>query len=552
MKQFTRMRTVMFPQTALAAALALAVPVAHAFEIDTGNPEVKARWDNTVKYSTAWRLKAPSTTLTGDVSQDDGDRNFRKGLISNRADLLTELDVTYSNVGFRLSGAAWYDNVYNRSNDNDSPGTVDQVSRPFNEFTQAAQKLHGRKGELLDAFFFGKADLGESRLTYRVGRHTLLWGESLFFGANGIAAGQAPIDIVKAQSVPNTQFKELIRPTGQVSGQLQINPDVSVGAYYQWRWEKHRFPAAGSYFSNLDFFGDGAELLRFFGPFNATRAPDIEAKNSGQGGVQARFRIGETDYGVYAIRYHDKSPQLYMRNLLPGTPPGVNLPGQFYWVYPENIKAFGASFSRTFGAVNLAGEASVRHNMPLASDGQLDLFGIVPAAVGGPTAPADNRDNPLYAIGRTAHAQLSWIASLDPNFISRESSFLGEIAWNRTTSVTKNAAALNPNADRDAWNIRMIYEPQYRQVFSGVDLSVPIGIGYGKGNSSAVGGAFLGDRVGDVSIGVSGTYLQVWRFGLNYTHYFGPEGLLVENQHMSFKQSLKDRDFLSLSLSTTF
>lgn len=539
--------------TTLAAALALAMPSAYAFEFETGNPDLKVRWDNTVKYSAASRVKEASTTLTtltASPNQDDGDRNFKKGLISNRADLLTELDVTYSNVGFRLSGAAWYDDVYNRANDNDSPGTTNHVSRAFNEFTSATQKLHGRKGELLDAFVFGKADLGESRLTYRLGRHTLLWGESLFFGANGIAAGQAPIDIVKALSVPNTQFKELIRPTQQISGQLQINPTVSVGAYYQLRWEKHRFPAVGSYFSNIDQIDDGGERLIVGapgGPFAAApaffRGDDIKAKNSGQGGLQLRYRSEaiDTDFGLYAMRFHDKSPQLYMRPVagLPNFATGEV--GKYLWVYPENIKMYGASFSKTVSYVNFAGEVSVRRNTPLASNGQIDLTGT-----------ADNNANPLYAVGNSAHVQLSWLATLPPNFLASETSFLGEIAWNRRTGITKNAGALNPNADREAWNIRMIYEPSYRQVLSGIDLSVPIGIGYGIGNSSVVG-SFLGDKVGDFSIGLNATYLDAWRFGINYTHYFGPEGTFLDALNQgSFKQSLKDRDFISVSVRTTF
>lgn len=540
---------------AVAAALAytLATPTAHSFQLETGNPDLKVRWDNTVKYSAAWRLRGPSAALVSEANQDDGDRNFKKGLISNRVDLLTEMDVVFGNFGGRVSGAAWYDDIYNRSNDNNSPGTVNHVSRPFNEFTKSTEKLHGRKGELLDAFIFGKGTLGEGNVSFRLGRHALLWGESLFLGANGIAGGMAPIDIVKGLSVPNTQFKELIRPTEQVSGQWQITPDVSVGAYYQWRWEKHRFSAAGSYFETNDMFDEGAERLRFFGPFAATKGADMDAKDSGQGGVQVRFRVGETDYGLYAIRFHEKAPQTQFRNLLPGTPPGVNLPEQFFSVYPENIDAFGASFSHTFDAVNLAGEVSFRRNMPLASNAQLDLFGIVPPAFGGPTRAGDNDDNPLYAVGRTAHAQVSWLATLGPNFLAREASFMGEIAWNRTTSITRNPGALNPNADRDAWNMRVVFEPQYRQVLPGVDLSVPVGLGYGKGNSSALGGAFLGDRVGDVSIGVSGLYLQAWRFGLNYTHFFGPEGLFLDSaSQVSFKQSLKDRDFVSASVHRAF
>jgi hypothetical protein len=46
--------------------------------------------------------------------------------------------------------------------------------------------------------------------------------------------------------VPNSQFKEIARPVGQVSTQVQISPTLSVGAYYQLEWRKSRLPAAGS------------------------------------------------------------------------------------------------------------------------------------------------------------------------------------------------------------------------------------------------------------------------------------------------------------------
>lgn len=530
-------------RAAIGTAIVLAVPVAHGFQLETGNPYLNVRWDNTLKYSASWRAEGQSDRLLSDANGDDGNRNFDKGPISNRMDLLSELDVVAGNFGARVSGAAWYDSVYNRSNDNDSPGTVNHLSRDYDEFPSDTRKLHGRKGELLDAFVFGRLSLGDYRTTFRAGRHAMQWGESLFFGDNGIAGGMSPIDAVKALSVPNSQFKELIRPTEQISGQIQLSPKVSLGAYYQFRWEETRLPATGSYFSASELAGDGSDRY-FFGPYSAYKGRDIKARDSGQFGLQLRFQVGETDLGLYAIRYHSKAPQAYFRGQSVDSP---GVPAEFFNVYPEDIKAYGASFSRSFGFVSLAGEASVRHNMPLASDVQWDQYGLMP----GVTRAGDNDGHPLYAIGRSAHAQLSWMATLPPNFMAVDSSFIGEIAWNRVTSVTKNAAAQNPNADRDAWSIRMIYEPKYYQVFPGIDLSVPVGVGYGIGNSS-VGGAFLGDEVGNVNVGISGTYLQQWRFGVSYTHYFGPEGTFVEDRHASFKQALADRDFVSLSLSRTF
>jgi hypothetical protein len=529
--------------------LAVLAPDAKAFEIDAGNPDLKLRWDNTIKYSNAFRLDGQSSQLTSRPNHDDGDRNFDRGLISNRFDLLSEFDVAYKNVGARISGAGWYDSVYNRDNDNDSPATANALSVRNDEFTRDTEKLHGRKGELLDAFVFTRFDIGDAKATVRAGRHALVWGESLFFGANGIAGGMAPIDAVKAASVPNTQFKELIRPTEQLSGQLQLTPDISIGAFYQLRWEQTRLPASGSYFSVLDIISDGAERLIAAPnpvvpggqPLAFFRQQDMKAKDSGQGGVQVRFRAGETDFGLYAIRYNDKTPQIYLR-------PGAVAPdfatgqiGTYQWVYPEAIRAFGASASHTFGDYNVAAEVSTRRNTPLNSDAVTIVDGS-----------GDNAGDARYAVGNSLHAQISWLATLGPSFISNEADFLGEIAWNRLLSVTKNREALNPLADRDAANIRIAYEPRYRQVFPGVDLSVPIGLGFGIGNSSVVG-AFNGDKVGDLSIGVTALYLNEWRGGITYTHYFGPGGTSLDaDGHITFKQSLKDRDFIALSLQRSF
>lgn len=542
-------------RSAIAAAILAqcAAAPAWAFEFDTGNPDLKVLWDNTLKYSTAWRLQNPSSTLTTQPfanwpNLDDGDRNFKKGVISNRLDLLSELDVVYKGFGGRLSAAAWYDSVYNRANDNDSPSTANNVSVAYNEFNSVVQRQHGRKAELLDAFVFGKFDLGESKATFRAGKHTLLWGESLFFGANGIAGGQAPIDVVKAATVPNTQFKELMRPVEQLSGQIQVNPDLSFGAYYHLRWQRTLLPGVGSYPSFIDFVGEGGERLIVGapgGPFAGApaffRGDDIRARDSGQGGLQARFRIGQTDYGLYAIRYHDTTPQIYLRpqavpNFLTGQV------GQYILVYPENISSYGASATTTLGNVNFAAEVSIRRNTPLDSDAQLDLSGS-----------GNGSGNPLYAVGNSAHAQMSWLASLGPSFISNEADFVGEIAWNRRTSITKNASALNINATRDATNIRFVYEPKYRQVWPGVDLSVPVGFGYGLSGNSSVVGSFNGKNVGDLSVGIAGSYLDAWRFGVNYTHYFGPEGTFIDAYgHRSFKQSSADRDFISATLRRTF
>lgn len=550
---------------ALAVALAmatLALP-ASAGVIETDTPGLKITWDNVAKYSAAFRVASPQQALLANPNADDGDRNFSRGLISNRVDLLSELDIQYQDIGARLSGAAWYDDVYNRSNDNPGFGGgafPNHRSTSYNQFTRATRDLHGRKAELLDAFVFGRFHVGEMRTLVRAGRHAMVWGESLFFGANAIAGGMAPVDITKLLSVPGTQFKEAIRPVPQVSGQIQLSAEVTLGAYYQFRFEPNRLPAVGSYFSQIDTNVDGGENI-LLGPAGvAARRPDQRPKDSGQGGLQLRIRHADTDYGLYAIRFHDKSQQLVTNliNLTPGGRPTL-LPGSYHVAYQQGITAYGASASRTFGAANLAIEASVRRNQDLASAGHAADFS---AAFG---APATNvTGNPAYAVGRTAHVNLSTLWSLDPNPLFSEGVVVGELAWNRVLSCQVNCAVFNPltqqgtidnNATRDAVALRVLLEPKYRQIMSGVDISVPLGFGYtprGSRSMALGAGPLPPDGGGDLSIGLNGSYLDSWQFSLAYTRYFGRAATFLDNSNsFSYGQSLRDRDFVAFSLRRT-
>jgi Protein of unknown function (DUF1302) len=558
-----------------AAAVALLTVQASAMEIDVGNPDVKLNWDNTVKYSAAARVGKPEAGLLANPNTDDGNRNFGRGLVSSRLDLLSEMDLQYRNVGLRLSGAAWYDSVYNRTNDN--PGLAggafpNQVSVPYNQFTDETRKLHGRKAEMLDAFVFGAFQLGESRLSVRAGKHAVQWGESLFFGSNAIAGAQGPIDVIKGASVPGTQFKELIRPVPQLSAQWQVNSKFSLGAYYQFRWEANRLPGTGSYFSVVD----GEQILLpqaaqggAFLDGNAPLLADLRAKDSGQGGVQMRFRGEDTDYGAYLVRFHNKSfqqvPNVGVRSVLYVPGAGCVVPGSMATgpsscgmvaplssrlVYHEGITALGFSASRTFEAVNIAGEISYRHNMDLASTRGADA-----SALGG--LATNNSDNPAYAVGNTLHVNVSsmWTLPITPLF--NEASLTSEIAWNRVLKVTKNPGAVDLNATRDAVAVRMLFEPTYRQVATGLDIGVPIGLGWSpKGSRSmALGaGAMPAEGGGDFSIGLNGAYLDAWRFSVAYTHYFGSADTFLTgtDNRYSYKQTAKDRDFVSVSLRRTF
>lgn len=526
-------------QLAMTAALlgAQGFPEVEAFQIDTGNPDYNIAFDNTVKYSAAWRVEKQSNAVRPayNPNLDDGDNNFNRGLISDRVDLLSELDMNYKRrYGVRVSGAAWYDDVYNKGNDNHS-NTVNSTSVRNDQFTSDTRSLQGRDGELMDAFGYGNFDLGDMSLSLRGGRYSQLYGESLFFGGNGIAVAQAPVDLIKLLSVPSSTFKEIIRPVGQIGGSLLVNQNLTLGAYYQYRWEPARLPAAGSYFSFADFVGEGGESF-IIGPGQAlTRGKDIDARNSGQYGFQVKLKVDDFEYGLYAARFHDRFPQFYLR-------PGE---GNYGMVYGEGIRTFGASVSTLIGETNVAAEASVRRNTPLAARGNVvvDLTGT-----------GDNDHNPLYPVGNTFHAQISAISVLPGSTLWDGATLLGEVAYNRITSVDKNEDQLDPNVTRNASSLRMLFTPEYFQVFPGVDMTMPLGIGYGLNGITAVSGTgFSPEGGGDATVGLQFDYRKTWRGGINFTHYFGSAGGIVDSSNaLSGDQVYADRDFVSISLQRTF
>lgn len=564
------METLFSPRSVAVAAVLALCGTAQAADDASGTQDaapgahdLTLSWTNTLRYSAAQRLRSADARLLANPNADDGDRNFGKGLVSNRLEVLSELDaVTRSGLGARISAAGWYDDAYNRSTDNPgfAGGAVPNHS-PADQLPRKTRDLNGRKIELRDAFVFGKFDLPDSTLTARLGQHALVWGESLFFASNAIAGGQSSFDIARLLADPTAQAKEFVLPVPQVSAQWQLSSTLSLGAYYQFRHRANRLPSVGSFLSVSDTVGDGSESMWTGATSSVPRTADQKPENGGQFGLQAKWRLGETDLGFYAIRFHDKDPQqvtqLGLVNVAPGapTPVMVVMPTGYTLAWNEATTALGFSASRSFGQANVAIEASVRNNQALASSGHA----ADTSALGAPAS--NNSSNPAYAVGRTAHVNLSTIWSLEPGSLWNEANFVGELAWNRLLSCTHSCDALDPNATRDAVSMRFVFEPTYRQVIPGLDLGVPIGLGYTpKGSRSVMGPfAYPPENGGDLTLGLNGTYEQVWRFNLAYTHFFGPAATLLDMPanpavppSFTYGQSRRDRDFIALSVRRSF
>jgi hypothetical protein len=546
----TKQKSVMVVRlSAMAAAVALACSQAQAFEFDTGDSGLKMRWDNTVKYSTIYRTQNPDSTQLADFTgggggspAGDGDRNFKRGIASNRVDLFTEFDAVMDNkYGARISGAGWYDDVYSHNNDNTS--WTHNRTVPADQFSAGTKKAVGSDTMLMDAFVFGKGELGSMPASVRLGRHAVIYGETLMDGSNGIAAAQGPVDITKAATVPGAQVKEFILPTNQISATLQPTSQISVGGYYQFKWEKSKFFGAGSFLSPNDFATDGSEAL-FNSPVGGQvgRTSDLSPKKGGQWGAQLRYKPDAVDVelGLYAANYHDKTPSAAYFDPVGGT---------YRLAYQENIKTYGVSASTVLGSDNVSIEASVRDNMPLTGGAQPGVasYGYLIAT---PFYGFDNKDHQAYAVGKTAHMTLVDIHVIQPNSLLRDGGSVAvQYDWHQVMSVTKNQAAVDPTTTKDASKIAIAFTADYFQVADGLDLSFPIVLSHSVHGASRVYAGWVKNG-GSLDVGVTAKYRNAWKAGLNYHHFIGTHGTGVGDGH--FDQTMWDRNYVSFNVSTSF
>lgn len=481
------------------------------------------RWDNTLRYSTALRLYAPDAELLSYINGDDGDRNFAPGLVSNRFSLLSEIDIAAGDFGVHASAAAWYDTVYHTHTDNRSAATNNGAA-PVGQFAPAVKNLEGQHVELDDAFAYGNFTVAQTPVSLRVGRQTLLGGESRFFDPNSIAAAMAPTDYLKTMTEQDSYSSNMFLPVTQMSLTLQPRPWLSLSFYDQFEWRASRQLGNGSYLSYIDYIGAGAARL-FLTPDQYLVASPNRGPASGQYGFMLHANVADTDFGLYLLRFRAKDP---IAALVPDPTleDQIGAIGYYRLLYPSGINLYGASFSTGWSGSTLAGEVSARQNTPLVSyDART------------PPAPAGT---PYYARGDTLHAQISIITELTEPSLWDRADATAEIANDDILSLAGVPAGVPPFS-RFGLKARARVEPHYFQVLPNLDMTGLIELGF---NMAGRGFTYYAQNsgTGDFRLGVSGTYLSAWKAGITYAGFLGSPS----------RQPLADRDFVMLSLERTF
>jgi len=559
MKNVSKFVRARLAQRSVAAALVLAwAGGASAFEIETDDPDVKMRWDNTVRYTTGVRIEDQDSRLMRNFVYDEGDSKFKRGdIVTNRIDLLSEFDVSYrGKFGARVTGAAWYDQAYDNPSVTAPTGTATAYRN--NEYNDTVKRfVNGPSGEILDAFVWTNIDLGKVPLNVKIGRQTNVWGEGLLIGAHAISYGQSPIDGVKAVTNPGVETKEVFLPIGQVHASAQLTDNLTVVGQYFYDWTPTRIPHAGTYLMGADTAPTSDYLAFGIGSLKASIIDAKTPSKSGNWGVGARWNVEaiESTFGAYYRKFDDYTPELGVQ-LMNFVGP---LPTNARFLYPENIEQYSLSFSRVIGGVSVGAELSYRINGPL-------------------NTPASHTLD-TGARGDTWHAVLNGVYMLPKTPIWDTGTLIAEIAYNRLDRVTKNkqlyreigAAVCRNSATNvpgsgtmldgcstvDAWQLAVRFSPQYLNIFPSWDLAVPISINYGlSGNAPSAGGGTEGEL--RWSIGTTWTYASKYEFALAYSDRMLPvredsSGRITGGAaHSNSSVGVIDRGWLSFTFKTAF
>lgn len=575
----------------LAATLAGAAPAA-AFQFESASGETTGSFDTTVSYGASMRVQGREPSLVGitnggtarDVNSDDGNLNYDKGdIISSMVKATHELDLKYRKYGLFIRGSYFYDWI---NSDRDFLGPTGK-DRLDDDVT------------LLDAYVRGTFNPESKPLDLRLGSQVVNWGESTFI-PNGLNIVN-PVDVTKLRA-PGAELKEGLIPSTMLWASQQVTSGIAIEGFVLTNWDKTKIDPRSSYFSTTDALSDDGDKLYIgsgrrvdqhnpLGTFVvnanaavwAPRVADRNAKDGGQFGLAMRLFAPEwndTEFGLYVMRYHSRTPfltatrgaattqtaaalagtdagcatsQLVNFNVLLGINPlGQGLctgaiPANYFADYPENIRLYGLSFNTPGPAgIALQGEWSYRPNQPVqlaTTELVLAAGGLANNVTGGDTAAASvvpGTEITGYRRVKAHQAQLSATKAFGPTFGSEQLTLVGEVGYvyqelppdllfagpgvvlpavGSSTATTSGSTQPNMEgyATRKSSGYRLMGRLDYPNAIGPATVSPRIAYAHDVNGVSAT----FNEGVKAATLGVGFNYKQDWQADIAYTWFWG-------------------------------
>ena len=313
-------------KTAAAAAVGMAI-CAPAAAVDFGNPVsgLNGTWDTTLTYGSTWRVQSDDNrivcTSNGGNSRscnyDDGTLNYGTGQVQNLFKFLSEVSLNYNNFGLFARGRGFVDTK------------ADDTDRT--DLTGNAKDKVEKHAELLDIYGYANFDIGSMPAQLRVGKQVVNWGESTFYVSGLSSLNYFDVTALRGAAV---ELKEGLLPQEQVYFSISPTDNLSLEAFYQWKWHDTKADPVGTLYGTNDFAVEGGSFVMlgfgawgdlgtdwtpyggFFDP-NFQHVPRLnseEPDDDGQYGVSLKYffpnLLGGTEFGLYYANYHSRLPVL--------------------------------------------------------------------------------------------------------------------------------------------------------------------------------------------------------------------------------------------------
>jgi hypothetical protein len=583
---------------AVSLASTLAAP---AFGVTFNIGEIEGQFDSSLSVGASWSTAKRDRDLIGSSNGgtgftqtgDDGRLNFKRGeTFSKIFKGIHDLELKYGDTGVFVRGKYWYD------------FELKDESRLFKDISDSNRKEGAQSSgaEILDAFIYHNYAIGDQPGSVRLGKQVVSWGESTFI-INGINAIN-PVDVAAFRR-PGAEVKEGLIPVNMLYVAQSLTDRLSAEAFYQLEWDQTVVDNCGTFFA-VDVLQDGcasnyhvqsypAELAGALGAVGAAgssegvmlrRAGDNDARDSGQWGVALRWLGDEAEYGLYALNYHSRTPNLSYINAdaasiaaiattAGGLPAAFQTPfvslgllgtGSYFLDYPEDIRLYGASFSTTLPTGTAwQGEISYRPNMPLQIN-TVDTTGWLASGIGGALA-VGNVSAALAQAGQAhrgynrkevTQLQTTFTHFIDQVLGAERMTLVGEIGYTRIGGLESldkvrygrdaiyggynDASAIAMNGRHGfytsgSWGYRARGILDYNNVFAGINLKPNVAWSHDVDGYGPV----FNEGAKAISIGLDAEYQNTYTTSLSYTNFFGGD-----------YNTLVDRDFLAVSFGVSF
>ena len=514
---------------------------AYGFEINSDNPDISARWGNSLRYNIGVRAQGRDPVIANTINNSENDYSYDKhDVVTNRIDLLSELDVDYKKqIGFRVSAAAWGDAAFH-NNVNIAPQFANVNSYTNSQFSPYMKRyFRGPSGEFLDAYVYTNFNLGSAPATLKIGRDAILWGEVLSLSNHSVSYNQSPTDGRKAIANPGITAKEAARPIGQVYASLQASPQLTFAGQYFYEWQQNTAPEGGSYLGVLDpiMLGPNRFCLAAAGPC-LTNMGFIKPKDSGDWGLSARWKADWLDggtVGFYAREFTERNGWLIV------SPPT----GKDYWSFAEGTKLYGISLAKALGGLSVGAELLTRRNTALQS--------------------ASFDANNQGARGNTTHALVNGQVQFGVTPAWSSAVVTAELAYAHLDSISLNPTRFKSCAANQDVSFgcsttsnlvtALSFSPTWVAVVPGWDVSAAARLVYGlRGNTPVLSNSSGRERTGSYSLSVALDYNAKQTFTLAYNGYLATYRANAAGTAIAASNSdqLQDRGWLSFTYQVAF